>query len=196
MRLRSALTPFGLSSERPNEIIQGCGRPIVEMKLSRFSLTSALALAALVSAASTITDPFLGKWEIDTKKTHAAGVPDNLQVEISKDGDNGVLIKSKYKEPKDAVYPLLWVGIMTYELPLSTDGSEKQNQIGPFMHVSKTTLNGSTMTTDWRATIENGNVEGKWIRRLSPDGKHMDLQIIAKASDGRNMDQTLVFKRK
>ena len=105
------------------------------------------------------------------------------------------LIKAASTE-KDAVYPLLWVGIMTYELPLSTDGSEKQNQIGPFMHVSKTTLNGSTMTTDWRATIENGNVEGKWIRRLSPDGKHMDLQIIAKASDGRNMDQTLVFKRK
>jgi len=162
----------------------------------RILFVAALMTVALLSAAVSGPNPFLGKWELDKHKTHATGFPDDFKVEIKKDGDSGVVIKSQYKEPKSAVYPLLWVGIMTYDLPLSTDGSEKQNQIGPFMHVSRTTLDGNKMTTDWRATIENGSVDGKWIRTLSGDGREMNLQIIAKASDGRNMDQTLVFRRK
>jgi len=141
-------------------------------------------------------NPFLGKWKIDKSKTRAAGVPDDLQMEIKSQGSNGLLVKSNYKEPKSAMYPLLWVGVMTYELPLSIDGTEKQNQIGPFMHVSKTTLDGNKMTTDWKATIDKGGVEGQWIRTLSADRREMDLQIVAKSSDGRNMDQTLVFKRR
>lgn len=159
------------------------------------TIAAILAFATILPAADS-GNPFIGKWEIDKKKTQAVGVPDRMQVEIKKDGDNGVVVKSKYQEPKSAVYPLLWVGIMTYELPLSTDGSEKQTQIGPFMHVSRSTLDGNTLTTDWKATIENGNVEGKWIRTVSPDGREMNLQIQAKASDGRNMDQTIVFKRR
>lgn len=162
----------------------------------RIALAGILAVTSISFAASTAPDPFLGKWELDKKKTQATGVPDNFKMEIKKDGDNGIVINSQYVEPKTAVYPLLWVGIMTYNLPLSIDGTEKQNQIGPFMHVSKTTLDGNTMTTDWRAVIKDGGVEGKWIRTLSPDGKEMNLQIIAKASDGRKMDQTLVFRRK
>ncbi len=162
---------------------------------SRF-LALAIAVPMLVFAATPGANPFVGKWRIDKSKTKAQGVPDDLEVEIKQDGNAGLLVKSKYREPKTNMYPLLWVGVMTYELPLSTDGTEKQNQIGPFMHVSKTQLDGNKMTTDWKATIENGSVEGQWIRTVSDDGRQMDLQIIAKASDGRNMDQTLVFKRR
>ena len=107
-----------------------------------------------------------------------------------------MIIKSKYKEPKNATYPLLWVGIMTYELELTTDGTEKVNQIGPFAHNSKTTIDGNKMTTDFIASNEGGKVEGQWIRTLSSDGKHMTMQVLATASDGRKLDQTLVFKRK
>lgn len=167
------------------------------MILSKIRLFCSLSLLAAVSAlAGTATDPFLGKWQIDKKKTQATGVPDDLQVEIKQAGHHGLLVKSKYQEPKNATYPLLWVGIMTYEMPLSTDGSEKTTQIGPFMHTSKTMVEGNKMTTDWNAALENGKVEGQWIRTVSADGKEMDLQIVAKASDGRNMNQTLVFKRK
>lgn len=155
-----------------------------------------LTAATFLGAAGDTSNPFLGKWEIDKKKTKATGAPEQLQMEIRKSGDNGLLIKSKYQEPRNAIYPLLWIGIMTYELPLSADGSEKQNQIGPFMHVSKTVLEGTTMTTDWTAKADNTDVQGKWIRTLSPDGKEMNLEIVAKASDGRNMDQILVFRRK
>jgi hypothetical protein len=153
-----------------------------------------LLAAVLLPAAS--QSPFYGKWELDKKKTQAVGAPEDLKCEIEGNGSNGLVIKSQYREPKNAVYPMLWVGIMTYELPLSTDGSQKQNQIGPYAHVSKTILTGNKMTTDWTAAMENGRVEGQWIRSLSPDGKEMTLQIISKASDGRNMNQTLVFKRK
>lgn len=164
--------------------------------LTRFRfLATVVAAATFAFAATPGGNPFVGKWQLDKSKTKAQGAPEDLQFEIKPDGDHGYVIKSKYREPKTAMYPLLWVGIMTYELPLTTDGTEKQNQIGPFMHVSKTQVDGNKMTTDWKATIENGNVEGKWIRTVSPDGREMNLEIIAKSSDGRNMDQTLVFKR-
>lgn len=107
-----------------------------------------------------------------------------------------MVIKSKYQEPKNAIYPLLWVGIMTYELELTTDGSEKVTQIGPFAHNSKTRINGNKMVTDFVATNGTGKVDGQWIRTLSPDGKEMTLQVLSRASDGRKLDQTLVFKRK
>lgn len=167
--------------------------------VSAFAVIGTLACAEEASRARSTevnnVAPFLGKWQMDKKKTQAKGVPEDLQVEIREKG-NGILVKSKYQEPKNAVYPLLWVGIMTYELPLSLDGTEQKNQIGPFMHASKTHIDGNKMVTDWTAALENGNVEGQWIRTVSPDGKEMTLQIIDKASDGRKMDQTLVFRRK
>jgi hypothetical protein len=140
--------------------------------------------------------PFIGKWELDKKKTQATGAPEDLNFEIKQNGNNGIIVASKYREPRNSVYPLMWVGIMTYELPLSTDGSPKTNQIGPFAHVSKTTVNGNKMVTDWQASMDKGGVQGQWIRTVSADGREMTLQVISKASDGRNMDQTLFFKRK
>lgn len=162
----------------------------------RYILPLFFTVAGLAVGADGPLGAFEGKWKLDKKKTQAQGAPEDLEVEIKPDGSNGVVIKSKYREPKSNMYPLMWVGVMTYELPLSSDGSEKTNQIGPFAHVSKTTVNGNQMTTDWRASMENGHVEGQWIRTVSDDGKEMRMQIISKASDGRNMDQTLVFAKK
>jgi hypothetical protein len=159
----------------------------------RLIVSTLLAGAFALNAATTTADSFAGKWQLDKKKTQATGAPDDLQLEMKQDGD-GWIIKSKYREPKTAMYPLLWVGIMTYELPLKP--TETTTQIGPFTHVSKTTVDGNKMTTDWKAAMEKGGVEGQWIRTLSNDGREMTRQIISKASDGRNMDQTLVFKRK
>ena len=159
------------------------------------SLLLTFALLSLGVAAAADKTGFAGKWELDKKKSAANGGPEELQQDISLKGSN-LVIKSKYVEPKNAVYPLMWVGIMTYELPLTVDGTEKVNQIGPFMHTSKTTMEGTKMTTDFNATMEGGSVTGQWIRNISPDGKEMTLQIVEKASDGRTMDQTLYFRRK
>ena len=69
------------------------------------------------------------------------------------------------------MYPLLWVGVMTYELPLSVDGSDKTNQIGPFQQVAKTTIDGNKMTTDWTAHVANGEnkAEGAVQGTVDPD---------------------------
>jgi hypothetical protein len=153
------------------------------------------ACALTISAAAGSIAPFEGKWKLDKKKTQAIGAPEHYEFQIKPEGD-GVKVISKYEEPKNAIYPLMWVGLMTYEFPLSVDGSEKKNQVGPFAHVSRTTIEGNRMVTDWRAVMDNGSsVEGQWIRTLSPDGKEMTLQVISKSSDGRNMDQTLVFRK-
>lgn len=151
-----------------------------------------LTIAPLLFAGPT---GFEGKWVLDKNKTHANGAPEDLQIEMKQTGPV-LMIKSKYREPKSAVYPLLWVGIMTYELDLTTDGTEKVNQIGPFAHNSKTRIEGNKMITDFTASDGPGKVDGQWIRTLSPDGKEMTLQILTSASDGRKLDQTLVFRRK
>ena len=83
---------------------------------------------------------------------------------------------------------------MTYELELTTDGTEKVNQIGPFAHNSRTRVEGNKMTTEFIASNDAGKVDGQWIRTLSPDGKEMTLQVLTNASDGRKLDQTLVFQ--
>jgi hypothetical protein len=155
-----------------------------------------LGCSALFAAETGLLSPFLGKWELDKTKSQVTGAPEDLRLEIKKDGNKGVVINSRYREPKSAIYPLLWVGIMTYELPLSTDGSEKTNHIGPFTHVSKTSVEGKTMQTDFTAALDKGNVTGRWVRTVSDDGREMTLHIQSKASDGRNLDQKLVFKRK
>ncbi len=145
--------------------------------------------------------PFLGKWQLDKKKTTAKGGPEDLQCEL-KEKDGGLLIKSKYQEPKNATYPLLWVGVMTYELPLSVDGSDKVNHIGPYQQVAKTTIDGNKMTTDWTTHFVNGEntaqaaVQGQWVRTVSDDGKEMTLHVVSKSSDGKNLDETLYFHRK
>ena len=138
---------------------------------------------------------FAGKWELDEKKTQATGAPEDLKIEIKEAGPK-LKIQSKYREPKSNVYPLLWVGIMTYDLELGLDGNQTTNHIGPFTHVSKTTVEGNKMVTDFTASMEKGNVTGQWVRTLSPDGREMTCQINTKASDGRTLNQTLVFKKK
>jgi hypothetical protein len=154
---------------------------------------SLLCVSFTVVHANVVT-PFTGKWELDKKKTQAQGAPEDLKLEIKENG-NKLQIQSKYREPKNAIYPLLWVGIMTYNLELSTDGSPFTNHIGPFTHVSKTKIEGNRMVTDFTAHIEKGNVTGQWVRTVSDDGREMTCQINTKSSDGRQMNQTLVFKK-
>jgi hypothetical protein len=162
---------------------------------SRRLIVFSLFALTLSPAFPASTTNFDGKWVLDKDKTQATGAPEDLQFEIKQDGPK-MVIKSKYREPKNAIYPLLWVGIMTYELELTTDGTEKLTQIGPFAHNSRTRIEGNKMTTEFVASNDTGKVDGRWIRTLSDDGKQMTLQVLTNASDGRKLDQTLVFKRK
>jgi hypothetical protein len=141
---------------------------------------------------------FEGKWVPDKGQSTDAAVnaPDIKEIEIKQSG-NEYVIKSKYVEPKTGLYPLLWLGIMAYELKLNGDGSDTVNLLGPFKHQSKTTVQGNTMTTDFIAANEAGEaVTGQWVRTVSGDGRTLTCQIRTKASDGRTLEKTLSFRRK
>jgi hypothetical protein len=162
-----------------------------------------LLMAALASAAPK-PQGFEGKWVLDKKKSpEASQAPQDLVQQIKMDGSS-MVIKSKFAQPKNGVYPMLWVGIMTEELRLTTDGSEAAKSIGPFELRAKTNQDGDALITNWTANMENGmapgqeagSVEGQWLRSVSEDGRVMTLQIKGKCSDGRTLDTKLYFNRK
>jgi hypothetical protein len=165
-------------------------------------LSGFLSLTLLAAAGST-SRSFEGKWVLDKKSSGAAGAPQDLTQQIKMDGSQ-MIIRSKFAQPKNGIYPLLWVGIMTEELALTTDGSEASKSIGPFQMRAKTNQDGNALVTRFTANMENGSapgqkggsVEGEWLRSLSDDGKQMTLQIKNKASDGRVLNTTLTFNRK
>jgi hypothetical protein len=172
------------------------------MKRPALLLTGILAAVILASAGSTARN-FEGRWVLDKKSPGAAAAPQDLTQQIKIDGSQ-MIIRSKFAQPKNGIYPMLWVGIMTEELALTTDGTEAQKSIGPFQLRAKTNQDGDALVTNFTANMENGSapgqkggsVEGQWSRRLSEDGKLMTLQIKNKASDGRVLDTTLNFHRK
>jgi hypothetical protein len=85
---------------------------------------------------------------------------------------------------------------MTNKLHLNTDGQDQQSQIGPFMAVFRSMLDGNKVTTQWKAQINGDPVEGNWIQTLSDHGKHMTLQIKESSTHGQHAEATLNFVRK
>jgi len=163
----------------------------------------ALTLSAF-AAGLPATQTFEGRWVLDKKKTSASPkAPENLVQQIKMDGSQ-MIVRSKFDQPKNGIYPILWVGIMSEEMRLATDGSESSKSIGPFEFRAKTNQDGNSLVTSYTANMENGSapgqpegsVEGQWIRNLSEDGRTMTLQMKSKCSDGRTIDTTLYFNRK
>jgi hypothetical protein len=141
------------------------------------------------------SDGFSGKWVLDKHSPRPGDAPDSLQTKIKQDG-TGLTLESSFGEPKSGVVPLLYLGIMTNKLHLSTDGQEQQAQIGPFMAAFKTTMDGNKLMTDWKAQINGDPVEGHWVHTLSDDGKHLTLEIHESSTHGQHAEATLNFVRK
>jgi hypothetical protein len=148
-----------------------------------------------VANASDKPDGFSGKWVLDKHSERPGDAPDNLETKVKQDS-SGVTIESTFNDPKDGVVPLLYLGVMTNRLHLTIDGQEQHSQIGPFMAVFKTALEGNKLTTDWNAQINGDPVEGHWIHTLSEDGKHMTLEIKESSTHGQHAEATLNFIRK
>ena len=153
-----------------------------------------IALMPPASAKDIKDAGFSGKWALDKHSNAPQGL-DDLEQRIKQNG-NDITIDSKFPEPKSAVVPLLYLGVMTTTMHLSADGSEVQNQIGPFQQGSKTTINGNQMETEWTAMVNGEQVQGHWTRTLSPDGKHMTLIIKESSTQGQHGDAELHFTRK
>ena len=151
----------------------------------------AAGFTALVSAAD--PGPFEGKWVLDKKE--AGDVPGHLAQEIRREGGN-IVVKSKFDQPKNGVYPIAWLGIMTEQLRLNPNGRQTTESVGPYQLASKTTIFGNSMITDWTAVNKPGSVKGQWVRTVQDDGKHMLLRVKTNVSDGRSYDRTVMLKRK
>lgn len=156
-----------------------------------------IAFVAVFNLASARDNPgsFSGKWVLDKQSPRPGDAPNSLETKIKQD-NSGVTIESAFKEPDNGVVPLLYLGVMTNKLHLTTDGQEQRSQIGPFMTVFKTTMDGNKLTTDWNAQINGDPVEGHWVHTLSDDGRHMTLDIKQSSTHGQHAEATLNFVRK
>ena len=140
-------------------------------------------------------DSFSGKWVLDKSRPRPGDAPNSLETRVKQD-NSGLTIESTFKEPDNGVLPLLYLGVMTEKLHLTTDGREQQSQIGPFMAVFKSRLDGNKLTTEWAAQIKGDQVQGHWIHTLSGDGKHMTLEIKESSTHTQHAEATLYFVRK
>jgi hypothetical protein len=138
---------------------------------------------------------FAGRWVMDSKGSTAPEGLTNLEQRIKVSGSK-VTIESKFPEPANGIIPLLYLGVMTTTLTLSTDGADAQNQVGPFQMGSKTTLNGNEMVTDWTAEVKGDQVQGHWTRTLSDDGRQMVLKLQETSTKGQQGQAELHFNRK
>ena len=172
----------------------GVKEKLYTMRAKLIAAAALIALTALPVVAK--KTGFEGKWVIDKQSPSArdADFPIGLTQRIKQSG-SGYTIESQFPEPKSGIVPLLYLGIMATRLNLATDGSRSQNQIGPFQQAAKTTVDGNSMTTEWVAVVKGDQVQGKWIRTLSEDGKHMTLQV-NETSKGQTRQATIVFKRR
>jgi len=155
----------------------------------------AFVVACGLASAKDTPDSFSGKWILDKHSPRPGDAPNGLETKIKQDG-SGVTIESSFKEPDNGVVPLLYLGVMTNKLHLTTDGQEQQSQIGPFMAAFKTTADGNKLITDWKAQINGDPVEGHWVHTLSDDGKHMTIEIKESSTHGQQAEATLNFVRK
>lgn len=161
--------------------------------------STALLSLVLLSTSAVIMNAkdqgFAGRWILDKASPRPGDCPNQLEQRVKQDG-SGITIESTFKEPDNGVVPLVYLGVMTTRLRLSTNGEVQQNQIGPFQMGSKTTINGNQMETEWTAKAKDDQIQGHWTHTLSSDGKHMTLAIKENATQGTQGEATLHFVRK
>src|ERR1700730_11685343 len=161
------------------------------------SLAAAIGFlfAANANAKDAKDEGFTGKWTLDKRSPRPGDAPNNLDTRIKQDS-SGFTIESTFQEPENGVVPLVYLGLMTTKIHLSTNGEDQENVIGPFTMTSKTTMNGNQMLTEWAANVKGDRVEGHWTHTLSDDGKRMTLEIKESSTQGQHSEITLYFARK
>jgi hypothetical protein len=158
-------------------------------------ITIAFVTFAGLATAKDNPDTYSGKWVLDKHSPRPGDAPNSLETKIKQD-NSGLTIESSFKEPDNGVVPLLYLGVMTNKLHLNTDGQDQQSQIGPFMAVFRSMMDGNKLTTQWKAQINGDPVEGHWVHTLSDDGKHLTLEITETSTHGQHAEATLNFVRK
>ena len=157
----------------------------------------AILIISLVPATSAKDkdEGFAGRWVLDKQRSQGEQAPVGLEQKIKQDGSD-VTFETKFAEPKNGIVPLLYLGVMTSQLKLSTDGQEMKSQVGPFAMATRTKITFGVLETDWSAVVNGDQVQGHWVRTLSPDGKRCTLQIKESSTQGQGGEATLEFVRK
>ena len=157
----------------------------------------ALFIISLLSSISAKDkdEGFSGRWVLDKQHSQGDQLPDGLEQRVKQDGSD-LVFEAKFPEPKNAIVPLLYLGVMVTQLKLSTDGQEVKSQVGPFAMASRTKVVFGALETDWSAAVNGDQVQGHWLRTLSPDGKRCTLQIKESSTKGQGGEATLEFVRK
>ena len=163
--------------------------------MKTFTLISAFLLATSGVILQADSNGFSGKWVLDSHSTQPPNAPKKLETQIKQDGSE-ITIESKFQEPSNGIVPLVYLGLMSDKVKLSTDGQEAQNTIGPFQLASKSTMDGNSIQTDWTAQVKDDQVKGHWTQRLSDDGKHMTWDIQESSTHGQQGLATLTFVKK
>lgn len=171
------------------------GDRVLRLAKSRILLFTTVFVVACLANGKDVENSFSGKWVLDKHSPRPGDAPNSLETRIKQDS-SGVTIESSFKEPENAVVPLLYLGVMTNKLRLATDGHEQQTQIGPFMATFKSAIEGNKLTTDWAAQMKGDQVQGRWIHTLSVDGKRMTLEMQETSTQGQHAEATLQFVRK
>lgn len=166
--------------------------------LEKALVITALAIGGIVTQADGAQGDgvlWSGKWVLDIRQSNAPQGLTGLEERIKQNGAE-IEVESKFPEPANGVLPLMYLGILTNSFKLKADGSEVVNQIGPFMHTSRTTAAGNSLETEWKSQVDGQPVQGHWQRTLSDDGKRMTLKVIESSTHGQAGNAELVFKKK
>jgi hypothetical protein len=137
-------------------------------------------------------DGFNGKWVLDHHETQPNDCPKKLETAIKQDG-SAITLENRFQEPDTGVVPLLYLGVLTTKLHLSSDGQSQENTIGPFQMSSKSKVDGKEIKTEWTAILEGGQLQGQWTHRLSDDGKHLTWEIKQTPADGGQERQVILY---
>ena len=160
------------------------------MKRALVSVVFSAFCATQISAADAL---FNGTWVLDQHSPRPGNAPNQIQTKISQKGAN-LTLESVFTEPKDRVLPMLYLGILGTRISLTANGAEQENMVGPYYLLTKTTIEGNQMLTDWIATMFGDELRGHWRHTLT-DPKHLVIEIQEISKQGQR-GATLYFTRK
>ena len=160
------------------------------MKRMLFAAALALTLGTLVWAQGAKPN-FSGTWTLDPAKTDFGPMPPPESMVL--------VIDHKDPEMKISSTQKTEQGQFDNERRITTDGRENTNKLRTMMGEqevkSKTSWNGSKLTTMFKLDVQGNAVEVTDSWELSDDGKTMTLARHATSAQG-DFDQKMVFNKK
>ena len=124
---------------------------------------------------------FSGRWELDKAKSHLppASPADLTQVIDQRESQIKITTSSRSWRPDQPIAITLFA-LTIPEFAATSDNTESTQRFGPGELQSRTRWEGRNLVTDWKlAKAGEVAAQGRWVRRLSEDGKTQYVDITA-----------------